>query len=387
MLVAVQQQAESHSFCGVLGGVRHRGLTSRQDWPAKSEQHCQADNYNAANPMQQIDTLIWAIIAAVALVVGAAGTIGPFHIDLPSYLRVATACALIMAIAGFYSRFRPDPKLASALTCTAQLAAFAATGAPLSYIAASAGLPLWDNNLVAWDRNLGFDWMAWLAAMNAHPNLHLAFRFAYLSFTLQAIITILALAFANHLARLRSFILGFMLAALVTIAISALMPAQGVWGQLHLATNNYPNIDPATQSTHLAVFHGLRDGSFRTLMALGSEGIIAFPSLHAALGLLFMVAIWPVPYLRWIMIVLNFLMIAATPIDGGHYFSDVIAGLAITVLCWLVATHCVDTRRSATADRINAANAPPMVPDTDTEPGHPGQILPQSDSRESLKAT
>jgi membrane-associated phospholipid phosphatase len=331
------------------------------------------------------DYLIWATIAAVALIVAAAGTIGPFHIDLPSYLRVGAACMAIMVIAGFYSRFRPDPKIASALTGTAQLAAFAAVGAPLSYIAASAELPLWDDSLVVWDRDLGFDWMAWLAAMNAHPTLHLAFRFAYLSFTLQATITILALAFTNHLTRLRTFILGFMLATFVTIAISALMPAQGVWGQLHLAANNYPNIDPATQSTHLAVFHGLRDGSFRTLMALGSEGIITFPSLHAALGLLFMVAVWPVPYLRWAMIALNVLMIAATPIDGGHYFSDVVAGLAIAVLCWLAATRCTGERRAAATGEISTADAPSIVPGPAQERG--GSAGPRPASRQPLKAT
>ncbi len=337
--------------------------------------------------LRRADCLIWAVIAAVTLIVGTAGIIGPFHIDLSSYLRVAAASAFIMAIASFYSRFRPDPKLASALTGTAQLAAFAAVGAPLSYIAASAGLPLWDSNFVAWDRNLGFDWMAWLAAMNAHPKLHLAFRFAYLSFTLQATVAILALAFTNRLVRLRSFIFAFMLASIITIAISALMPAQGVWGQLHLSTSNYPNIDPATQSMHLAVFHGLRDGSFRTLMALGSEGIITFPSLHAALGLLFMVAVWPIPYLRWAMIVLNVLMIAATPIDGGHYFSDIVAGLAIAALCWLAATRCVDGRRFAAAGEIDIADAPSIAPDADTATGYPSQARPQPASRKSLKAT
>ena len=64
----------------------------------------------------------------------------------------------------------------------------------------------------------------------------------------------------------------------------------------------------------------LRDGGFRTLMGLGSEGVNHLPSLHAALGLLFMVAVWPLPYLRWAAIALNVLMIAATPVDGGRYF-------------------------------------------------------------------
>jgi len=85
----------------------------------------------------------------------------------------------------------------------------------------------------------------------------------------------------------------------------------------------------------LPVFFGLRDGSFRHLVAEGAEGIISFPSLHAALGLLFLLALWPVRYLGWIGVLLNVAMIAATPVDGSHYFSDVAAGLTIALLSWV----------------------------------------------------
>ncbi len=312
--------------------------------------------------LRHADRLIWAVIAATALTVAAAALAGSFRIDWRSYAPVAAGCAAMIALAGYYMRFRPDPKLASALSGTAQIAAFAAVGAPLSYVAASAGLPLWDEQLMLWDRHLGLDWMALLSAMNAYPDLHPAFRFAYLSFTVQATTTVLALAFTNRLIRLRRFLLGFMLATVVTIAISALMPAQGVWGHLHLAASDYPNIAPVTQNTHLAVFLGLRDGSFRELMAQGSEGIITFPSLHAALGLLFILAMWPVPYLRWVAFALNALMIAATPVDGGHYFSDVVAGLAIAAACWAATARLSRTMPAAAADAAPAAPAPSIVP-------------------------
>lgn len=336
--------------------------------------------------MRHADRLIWALIGATALAVTIAALAGPFRIDWRSYAPVTLGCAALIAVAGYYIRFRPDPKLASALTGTAQIAAFAAVGAPLSYIAASAALPLWDAQLMQWDRDIGLDWMGLLSAMNTHADLHPAFRFAYTSFSIQATATVLALAFANHLIRLRHFLLGFMLATFVTIAISALMPAQGVWGHLHLAAHDYPNIAPTTQRTHLAVFLGLRDGSFRELMAQGSEGIITFPSLHAALGLLFIFAMWPVPYLRWAAAALNVLMIAATPVDGGHYFSDVIAGLVIASACWMAAARCLDRRRPVAASETEAADAPSIVPDAAAAPDWSGNRLPQPDSRESLKA-
>jgi hypothetical protein len=63
--------------------------------------------------------------------------------------------------------------------------------------------------------------------------------------------------------------------------------------------------------------------------------------LHAALGLLFIFALWPVRYIGWISVLLNLTMIAATPVDGSHYFSDVVAGLTIAALSWIAVRHIV----------------------------------------------
>jgi membrane-associated phospholipid phosphatase len=134
------------------------------------------------------------------------------------------------------------------------------------------------------------------------------------------------------------FMLGFIIATLVTIALAAVVPAEGVWGYYKLNAAAYPDIAPATQRAHLPIFHGLRDGSFRLLMASGAEGIITFPSLHAGLALLLTIGLWPVPVLRWFAIAINAIMLVSIPIDGGHYFIDMIAGLAIAVLSFAAAS-------------------------------------------------
>jgi membrane-associated phospholipid phosphatase len=72
-------------------------------------------------------------------------------------------------------------------------------------------------------------------------------------------------------------------------------------------------------------------------MGAGSEGIITFPSLHAALAVILILAFWPVPISRWIGGALNGVMLAATPIDGSHYLADILAGIFVGFLCWRVA--------------------------------------------------
>jgi hypothetical protein len=286
--------------------------------------------------LRRLDCLIWALIAAVAAIVLVSPLLSSFFIAWTSFAAPALAALTLTGAAWFYRRWRPDPRLASGLENTAQVIAFAAVAAPLSYLAAAANLPLQDRLLDAADRALGLDWHALLGWMNASPPIFGALRLIYLSLTLQMTTAVLCLAFTGRLVWLRTYTLSFILAALVTIAISALLPAAGAWPHYALSSVDSPHLTPVV-STSWPVFDGLRDGSFRALVAIGSQGIISFPSLHAALAVILVIALWPIPVLRWVTLTLNTAMLAATPIDGSHYFSDIFAGIAVALLCFLAA--------------------------------------------------
>ena len=209
-------------------------------------------------------------------------------------------------------------------------------------MAASLDLPLRDAWFDAADRALGLDWQALLGWMVAHASLHPMFSVIYSSLMPQTVVVVLALAMAGRLAWLRVFVLAFIISTIVTIVIAALVPAEGVWGFHKLSAVSYPDIVPATQEIHLPVFRGIRDGSFRQLMAMGAQGIITFPSLHAALALIVTVALWPIPVLRWLGLAINTLMLVSIPVDGGHYFIDVLAGLAIAWASLLAAKRIAE---------------------------------------------
>jgi membrane-associated phospholipid phosphatase len=235
----------------------------------------------------------------------------------------------LCAGAWFYRNWRRDERLASGLESTAQLIAFAAVGAPLSYLAVAAGaaIPLQDSVFNAMDRALGFDWMALLHWLNGAPATFGALRLIYASLLPQMTIAVLCLAFTGRLAWLRTFMLAFIFATLVTIAISAVLPAAGVW--LHYGLTEADDSIVPMVHTVWPVFTGLRDGSVRALVAVGAEGVITFPSLHAALAIIMIAALWPIATLRWPVLILNTVMLAATPIDGAHYLVDVLAGVVI----------------------------------------------------------
>jgi PAP2 superfamily len=295
--------------------------------------------------LHRMDRLIWTMIAAVAAIMLVAPAVSDFRILWHAFIAPALACAILVAAGWFYRHRRTDPRLASALTSTAQVVAFAAVGAPLSYIAASATFPLQDHALDVIDRALGLDWKALLAWMNASPRAHAVLGPIYASLTLQMTTVVLCLAFSGRLMWLRVYTLAFFFAALISIAVSMVLPAAGAWPHYGLTAADSPNILP-TASTSWPVFYGLRDGTFRTLVAVGSEGIITFPSLHAALAVIVVAALWPVPILRWVFLALNVVMLIATPIDGSHYFVDVLAGVALAVLC-LAAARAIAARAAS----------------------------------------
>jgi hypothetical protein len=315
------------------------GLTARQHAPASA---------TSVNPeaLNRLDRIIWAMVAIVAIIVLASPLMSDFRIAWKTFAAPAVACAVLAALGCFYSNWRNDARLASGLLCTAQVIAFAAVAAPLSYIAASAGAALWDQRLDIIDRALGFDWKALLSWMNASPTTYAVLHPIYLSLSLQMTTVVLCLAFSGRLLGLRLYTLAFFIMVLVSIAISAALPAAGAWPYYGLAASD-SQIMPAV-NTSWPVFYGLREGTFRSLVAVGAEGIITFPSVHAALAAIVTVALWPVAILRWIFLVLNTAMLAATPIDGSHYLVDVLAGLAIAAFSLLLA-HAVAGRVASPA--------------------------------------
>jgi hypothetical protein len=98
-----------------------------------------------------LDQLIWMTVAAVAAIVLMAPAVSDFRLNWSSFALPTATCAALLGGSWFYRARRADPRLASALGCTAQIIAFGAVGAPLSYLSASFDLPLQDGAFDALD--------------------------------------------------------------------------------------------------------------------------------------------------------------------------------------------------------------------------------------------
>jgi membrane-associated phospholipid phosphatase len=273
--------------------------------------------------------ITWALIAATATAAAAAMAARGLRLDWASIMvPVAFACLLLGGIR-VYTVARPDARIVAALTAVLQLIVFTTAGVGLSYAVASLPGAFWDATFERWDEALGFDWRALLALANAHPRLAGLGRLTYASIEPQMIVLVLALALSGRLGALRLFVAAVVLAGLVSILVPAAMPALGTYVELQITPVRYDAINATSGLAFVPVIEALRAGTLRAVSLASAEGLVTFPSYHAALAVIFAWGWSRLRWLGWPGLALNLAMIVATPIYGGHYLVDILAGVAL----------------------------------------------------------
>ena len=96
------------------------------------------------------------------------------------------------------------------------------------------------------------------------------------------------------------------------------------------------------------LFDSLRSGHHPVIYEMG--GIITFPSYHAVWAVFFMWAFYPIKLFRVPAILLSLLILAATPIQGAHYFVDLIGGALVAAIAIYVAILATKARPSGSGE-------------------------------------
>ncbi|ABE44452.1 hypothetical protein Bpro_2536 [Polaromonas sp. JS666] len=262
-------------------------------------------------------TLTWIVlfIDAVWLLLGG------WSISGRGVAAIALAAAAFLAPLAI-SRYRRDLRIHTTVRVAALLIVFQAAGATLSYLVISTNAALIDAPLAAWDRALGFDWLALQSWLQSHPTAQATLRFAYQSGLIQLVFVILFLGFTARAERLDQFMRLFIVATLLTIILSGPFPAAGAW--------KYYALPGPFNLSSLSHFELLRDGHLRDIPLGNMQGLISIPSLHSAMAVLLVHSMRGTRLLP-AFVVLNAAMLASTPIDGSHYFVDVLAGVVLAI--------------------------------------------------------
>ncbi|RZM37528.1 MAG: hypothetical protein EOP67_00825 [Sphingomonas sp.] len=298
------------------------------------------------------DAPSWILIAAMLLCFliaqyGLAFTVDP--------LRAVPAIVVVTVLGGALAlgRYTGRPRLAAGARAFLQMTLFTLLGVVLAYALAASSGALWDVQLMAADRAIGFDWPMVFALLDRFPPVIWMLGLAYHSLTLQMIVVIVTLSGAAKFDTLRTAVCAAILSGFVTILISGLMPAMGNL----FDPSRYVHLWPSIAWLEQGLISGLRDGSRRVLDLSMLMGIVSFPSFHATLAAIFIWAFRALPRLTLAGQAWGILTILATPVFGGHYGVDVIMGLILAPPAIVAAQRLTQQTKPAASPMGSALSA------------------------------
>lgn len=196
----------------------------------------------------------------------------------------------------------------------------------VSFVLATSGHPLMDASLARADRAIlpGFDWPGAMLAFSRSGRLYALAKASYGSILWQPYLLIGVLAWTGAHRRAWQFLLSWVATLAIAVLVSGLFPAVAAYAYFGITASDIP---AATAWYDPGTIEGLHSGAL-TVIGLGSlDGIVTFPSFHAAAAVLLGRAFWNVRVLRWPFVVLNGLMLTAAVPIGGHYVVDILAGI------------------------------------------------------------
>jgi hypothetical protein len=288
------------------------------------------------------DDVAWVTLGLISLLVVGLQWHAPLWVEPSSLMPIGLATIALVAAALYYSKVRIRPNFSAMCLSLMQILLFSAIGSLLSYLLAREGGPLWDATFARWDAAIGFDWLAYVRWVDSHGWMVLPLKIAYASLIPQIIVLVLAQGFMGHIREMRRMILAAMLCGTVTILLSPLFPAVSNFVYLGLTTDDFAHVDPWAGYIHLAHYEALRAGTMDRMTLTEAQGIITFPSYHAGLATVTLWAFWRTPWVRWPGIITAVLTIVATPVDGGHYLVDILAGTILALACIALSARAVD---------------------------------------------
>jgi len=286
-----------------------------------------------------IRVLLLSILGVLAAIELAWQQIGHFNVDVRLYGAIMLLFLAFMSGAYFYERVRKDPCVSSLLFGLGFLFASAASLNIINYFGLTVTGPRIDNLLAAMDRAMGVDWLAMMGFAADHPRFNMALLIAYELSVWQITALIILLGWKDRDGTIEQLCLALITSGLITVGIWILYPSFGaitIYGLPRSIAERLPlslNLDYARALLYLQA-HGPGYISPGTV-----KGLVGFPSFHTAQAI---IAIWYARRLKrffYPFLAFNILVVASTPIQGGHHVVDVIGGLAVAAFAiWFAST-------------------------------------------------
>lgn len=275
-------------------------------------------------------SLIVLIVALDRLLI----SLGTMSVDWNAYIPGFSLGLGLVLLGQFYRLWRKDERLAATLIGAGAFILFSLVGALFNYLLLPVKFPLIDEQLLVLDAAMGYSWQSMVEWAAEHPTLSLVLRYVYFSSLPQLIITVLVLGFTGRLQSLWEFLTVGIFGVMLCMVIWFFFPSLGPTTLMTISRDVVANASLGVTPAYGAELLRLAEFGETFLTPTKVLGLIAFPSFHTVMALMAVTYLWQVPYLRWVALAINIMMIPAILIHGGHYAVDLAAGLVVFIVTY-----------------------------------------------------
>lgn len=230
----------------------------------------------------------------------------------------------------------------------------ALVGAVASYPIAALTHGYADPLLARVDSALGFDWVTWYQVVAGHRILQLLGIACYESIYLTPAVLLGWFALIGERREAHRFLASFWLAAVITLALFALMPAVGPFSYLWHGPISYM---PMSELWQPDLIPALRAHTVHSIDLGELRGIVSAPSFHAAAAAIYLRTAWRAGPVRWPLVWMVSAMLLATPVEGTHYLTDMILGAGVAVLAMAIIDAALARQAAGSRHGLSSATA------------------------------
>ncbi|MBB3947772.1 hypothetical protein GGQ73_003743 [Rhizobium skierniewicense] len=298
-------------------------------------------------PAERVLILLVAVVAFADLILIMAKGIS---IDWMGYAFPGFG-ALALMIGGLYYRtHRGEERLAVVLIASGLFIVFTLVASVFNYLLLPIRMTPFDGLLVQVDAIFGYSWPRAVAVAAEWPIISRILFYVYFSSLPQLAFVIVLLGFSGKTNALWHFLLTGFIGVIGSIAIWLVFPTFGPSTLYVLSPDLLSRIE-------LGVTPNYGD----ELLRLGREGagyisprnvlgLIGFPSFHTVMACMSVVFLARIRSIFPFVLIVNVVMLPAILVHGGHHLSDVLGGMAMFGLAYVLAGKVLATLSSEEAE-------------------------------------
>ncbi|WP_119273098.1 phosphatase PAP2 family protein [Taklimakanibacter deserti] len=202
----------------------------------------------------------------------------------------------------------------------------------LNYLSMSLALPWADNMLDSWDRMFGIDWHAYASWLSQYPDILPYLEQCYILAAVSIPFIFMVLVALGRAERAKEFATLLYIGVFVTVCIAGFFPAEGAMVRYMDSQLPAGTFGPKGGVFFVEALRTVRESKEVVLSFAALPGLASFPSFHTVISLLIVYACRDNIVTLLLAAVGAGAILVATPVYGGHYFIDVVAGILLAVV-------------------------------------------------------